>query len=214
MKNALDTTFDHKDPYRILGVTLIRLRAPSIRPTWSWPSGTTRTSLPPTRRSTAPRRCLMQDIKCGLRTAQRPAPTATLGPQATWARSGGLAAGRATGGPGAERAPRVRAGAPRHPKVQRVRESLRTAAERQEAAHNIRKFQTSREGSAYIPRWSQVTTRMSSTCSTATREPDSRITMFDDGLVEMMLLYEGALRRSSPARSSSPTPLPPSREPG
>jgi hypothetical protein len=67
--------------------------------------------------------------------------------------------------------------------------SLRTAKERQEAARKIRKFQASRGGSAFIRKlvashYQQVIDLLNL---------GGRISVYDDGLVEIMYLYAGAL---------------------
>jgi hypothetical protein len=66
---------------------------------------------------------------------------------------------------------------------------LRTAPERQEAARKIRKFQASRAGSAFIRKL--VASQYQQVIDLLNR--GGRISVHDDGLVEIMFLYTGAL---------------------
>ena len=67
--------------------------------------------------------------------------------------------------------------------------SLRTAKERQEAARKIRKFQASRGGSAFIREL--VASLYQPVIDLLNR--GGRVSVYDDGLVEIMFLYAGAL---------------------
>jgi len=184
MKNSLDTTFDHKDPYRILGVTADAAPG-AIRKAYLDLARRNHQDLFATdpekyRSSTA----LMQDINSAYellsdaarrefwdrrhpaapRKAPRPAP-----PQNAHFES--------------EQAHRV---------IRKYNEfvgSLRTAKERQEAARKIRNFQASRGGSAFIRKlvashYQQVIDLLNL---------GGRISVYDDGLVELMFLYAGAM---------------------
>ena len=197
MKNALDTTFDHKDPYRILGVTADTAPA-AIHKAYLQLAKRNHQDLfatdPEKYRSST---LLMQDINAAYELLSDP-PRRQL-----WDRKHLGAQRRAP-----QQAARPAAPGPSaHPESELAHlvirkyntfvSSLRTAAERQEAARSIRKFQLSREGSAYIRK--VVASHYQDVIDLLNRDarnPDSRITMFDDGLVEMMLLYEGALEVS------------------
>jgi hypothetical protein len=67
--------------------------------------------------------------------------------------------------------------------------SLRTAKERQEAARKIRKFQASRGGSEFIRKL--VASHYQPVIDLLNR--GGRISVHDDGLVEIMFLYAGAM---------------------
>jgi len=188
MKNSLDTTFDHKDPYRILGVTADATPG-AIRKAYLELAKRNHQDLFATdpekyRSSTA----LMQDINSAYEMLSDPAR------RELWNR-------KHRGAP--RKAPRT---APRpapaqsahfeseqtHRVIRKYNEfvgSLRTAKERQEAARKIRKFQASRGGSAFIRKlvashYQQVIDLLNL---------GGRISVYDDGLVEIMYLYAGAL---------------------
>ena len=67
--------------------------------------------------------------------------------------------------------------------------SLRNAEERQKAARKIRRFQTSHRGSAFIK---ELVTRHYWKVMDLLKL-DKRISVYDDGLVEFMFLFEGAM---------------------
>jgi hypothetical protein len=184
MKNSLDTTFDHKDPYRILGVTAdatpVAIRKAYLELAKRNHQDLFATDPEKYRSSTA----LMQDINSAYemlsdparrelwnrkhrgapRTAPRPAPAQSAHFES-------------------EQAHRV---------IRKYNEfvgSLRTAKERREAARKIRKFQASREGSAYIR--NVVASHYQPVIDLLNR--GGRVSVFDDGLVEIMFLYAGAL---------------------
>ncbi len=71
--------------------------------------------------------------------------------------------------------------------------SLRTPAERADAVRRIRKFQESQEGTAYIRKLVAGHYQSIIDLLTQDRRVDRPVTVFDDGLVEIMLLYPGAL---------------------
>jgi hypothetical protein len=71
--------------------------------------------------------------------------------------------------------------------------SLRTPAEREEAARRIRKFQDSPDGSTYMRKLIAFHYQPVIDTLTRDRRVDRPVTVFDDGLVEIMLLYPGAL---------------------
>ena len=188
MKNSLDTTFDHKDPYRILGVTAdatpVAIRKAYLELAKRNHQDLFATDPVKYRSSTA----LMQDINSAYEMLSDPAR------RELWNR-------KHRGAP--RKAPRT---APRpapaqsahfeseqtHRVIRKYNEfvgSLRTAKERQEAARKIRKFQASRGGSAFIRKlvashYQQVIDLLNL---------GGRISVYDDGLVEIMYLYAGAL---------------------
>ena len=188
MKNALDTTFDHKDPYRILGVTPDTAPA-AIHKAYLQLAKRNHQDLFATdpekyRSSTA----LMQDINSAYEMLSDPAR------RELWNR-------KHRGAP--RKAPRT---APRpapaqsahfeseqtHRVIRKYNEfvgSLRTAKERQEAARKIRKFQASRGGSAFIRKL--VASHYQPVIDLLNL--GGRISVYDDGLVEIMYLYAGAL---------------------
>ena len=184
MKNSLDTTFDHKDPYRILGVTADAAPG-AIRKAYLDLARRNHQDLFATdpekyRSSTA----LMQDINSAYELLSDPAR------RELWDR-------KHRGAP--RKAPRP---APpqnahfeseqAHRVIRKYNEfvgSLRTAKERQEAARKIRNFQASRGGSAFIRKlvashYQQVIDLLNL---------GGRISVYDDGLVELMFLYAGAM---------------------
>ena len=188
MKNSLDTTFDHKDPYRILGVTADAAPG-AIRKAYLDLAKRNHQDLfatdPEKYRSST---VLMQDINLAYELLSDPAR------RELWNR-------RHRGAP--RTTPRT---APRPAKAQDVHfeseqahlvirkynefvGSLRTTMERQKAARKIRKFQTSRDGSAYIRKL--VASHYQEVIDLLNR--GGCVSVFDDGLVEMMFLYAGAL---------------------
>jgi hypothetical protein len=188
MKNSLDTTFDHKDPCRILGVTADA--APdAIRKAYLELAKRNHQDLfatdPQKYRSST---VLMQDINSAYEMLSDPAR------RELWNR-------KHRGAP--RTAPRT---APRpapaqsahfeseqtHRVIRKYNEfvgSLRTAKERQEAARKIRKFQASRGGSAFIRKL--VASHYQPVIDLLNL--GGRISVYDDGLVEIMFLYAGAL---------------------
>ena len=191
MKNALDTTFDHKDPYRILGVTADAAPG-AIRKAYLELAKRNHQDLfatdPEKYRSST---VLMQDINAAYELLSDPAK------REFWDR-------RHPGTPrqASRQAPQP-APAPTaqheselvHLVIRKYNEfvdSLRTPAQRQEAARKIRKFQTSRDGSAYIRK--VVASHYQEVIDLLNR--DGRVSVFDDGLVEMMFLYAGMLEVS------------------
>jgi curved DNA-binding protein CbpA len=187
MKNALDTTFDHKDPYRILGVTADAAPG-AIRKAYLELAKRNHQDLfatdPEKYRSST---VLMQDINSAYELLSDPAK------REFWDR-------RHPGGP--RQAPRPDPSPSAHYESEQAHivirkynefvDSLRTAAQRQEAARKIRKFQTSREGSAYIRK--VVASHYQEVIDILNR--GGRVSVFDDGLVEMMFLYAGMLEVS------------------
>ena len=184
MKNSLDTTFDHKDPYRILGVTADATPG-AIRKAYLELAKRNHQDLFATdpekyRSSTA----LMQDINSAYEMLSDPAR------RELWNR-------RHRGAP--RTAPRPAPAQSAHfesEQAQRVIRkynefvgSLRTAKERQEAARKIRKFQATRGGSAFVRKL--VASHYQPVIDLLNR--GGRISVWDDGLVEIMYLYAGAL---------------------
>jgi len=188
MKNSLDTTFDHRDPYRILGVTADAAQC-AIRKAYLELAKRSHQDLFATdpekyRSSTA----LMQDINAAYEllsdTARREFWDRR---QAGAPRKAQRKAPRPPPTPGArhdsERVQIV---------IRKYNEfvcSLRTAAEREKAARKIWKFQSSRDGSAYIRKL--VASHYQEAIDLLNL--GGRISVYDDGLVELMLLYAGAL---------------------
>jgi len=184
MKNSLDTTFDHKDPYRILGVTADA--APdAIRKAYLNLAKRNHPNLFATdpekyRSSTS----LMADINSAFELLGDPAR------REFWDR-------RHPGAP--RKAPRPATAQSVHFEseqahlvIRKYNEfvgSLRTAAERQKAARKIRKFQASRDGTAYIRKL--VASYYQPVIDLLNL--GGRISVWDDGLVEIMFLYAGAL---------------------
>jgi hypothetical protein len=188
MRAALDTTFDNKDPYKILGVTADTAPA-AIRKAFLGLAKRYHPDLLATDsekyRSTTE---VMQYINAAYELLADPAR------RQLWDRKHSVAP---------RPAPRV---APRpahdesryydselaHVVIRRYNafvSSLSTPAARKRAARRIQRFQASSAGSAYIK---ELVARHY-------REVmdllilDSLITVFDDGLVEMMCLYKGTL---------------------
>jgi len=184
MKNSLDTTFDHKDPYRILGVTADAAPC-AIRKAYLELAKRNHQDLFATdpekyRSSTA----LMQDINAAYELLSDAAR------REFWDRRHPDAPRKA---PRPAAAPSARYDSEQvHLVIRRYNEfvgSLRTAAERRKAARKIWKFQSSRNGSAYIRRL--VASQYRQAIDLLNR--GGRISVYDDGLVELMFLYAGAL---------------------
>lgn len=184
MKDAFDTTFDHKDPYRILGVTADA--APdAIRKAYLELAKRNHPNLFATdpekyRSSTA----LMQDINSAYGLLSDPAR------RELWNR-------RHRGEP--RKAPRPAPVQAAHVdpelanlvirKYNEFMGSLRTATERQKAARKIQAFQMSRKGTAYIRKL--VASYYQPVIDLLNL--GGRISVYDDGLVEIMYLYAGAM---------------------
>jgi hypothetical protein len=185
VKNPLDSTFDHKDPYRILGVAA-GAAAADIRKAYLGLARRHHPNLFATdpekyRAATA----LMQEINCAyelLSDSQR---------RGLWDRQHAVAPQPARGTRreqelkkyfDAELVARV---------IRRYNgfvSSLRTAEERKKATRQIRKFQASRAGTSYITGLASLHYREVMDFL----KQDKRVSFFDDGLVEIMLLYERA----------------------
>jgi hypothetical protein len=188
MKNSLDTTFDHKDPYRILGVTA-EATPVAIRKAYLELAKRNHQDLfatdPEKYRSSTK---LMQDINSAYEMLSDPAR------RELWNR-------RHRGAPltAAPKAPRPAPAQNAHFESEQAHRvirkynefvgSLRTAKERQEAARKIRKFQASRDGSAFIRKL--VASDYQPVIDLLNL--GGRISVYDDGLIEIMYLYAGAL---------------------
>jgi hypothetical protein len=184
MKNSLDTTFDHKDPYRILGVnadaTPVAIRKAYLDLAKRNHQDLFATDAEKYRSSTM----LMQDINSAYEMLSDPSR------RELWDR-------RHTGAP--RKAPRPAPTQSVHFETEQVHlvirkynefvGSLHTAAERQKAARKIRKFQASRDGAAFIRKL--VVSHYQQVIDLLNR--GGRISVYDDGLVEFMFLYTGAL---------------------
>jgi len=188
MKNPLDTTFDHKDPYRILGVTA-DATPDAIRKAYLELAKRNHQDLfatdPVKYRSSTK---LMQDINSAYEMLSDPSR------RELWNRKHRGAP--RTAPPKAPRpAPAQSAhfeSEQTHRVIRKYNEfvgSLRTAKERQEAARKIRKFQASRGGSAFIRKL--VASHYQPVIDLLNL--GGRISVYDDGLVEIMFLYAGAL---------------------
>jgi hypothetical protein len=192
MKNSLDTTFDHKDPYRILGVTAdatpVAIRKAYLELAKRNHQDLFATDPEKYRSSTA----LMQDINSAYEMLSDPAR------RELWNRKhrGAPRTAPRTAPPTAPRpAPAQSAhfeSEQTHRVIRKYNEfvsSLRTAKERQEAARKIRKFQASRDGTAYIRKL--IVSHYQPVIDLLNR--GGRVSVYDDGLVEFMFLYAGAL---------------------
>jgi hypothetical protein len=192
MKNSLDTTFDHRDPYKVLGVTADAAPG-AIRRAYLELAKRNHPNLFATdpekyRSSTA----LMTDINTAYELLSDPDR------REFWDR-------RHPGAP--RKAPRPAPGPAQAQGVHHDSEqvllvirkynefigSLRTAAERQEAARKIRKFQASRDGSAWIRKLVAHHNQQVIDLINLDRRVDRPFSVFDDGLVEIVFLYPGAL---------------------
>ena len=188
MKNSLDTTFEHKDPYRILGVsadaTAVAIRKAYLELAKRNHQDLFATDPEKYRSSTK----LMQDINSAYEMLSDPAR------RELWNRKH-RAAPRAA----PQKAPRPAPAQSAHYESEQTHRiirkynefvgSLRTAKERQEAARKIRKFQASRGGSAFIREL--VASLYQPVIDLLNR--GGRVSVYDDGLVEIMFLYAGAL---------------------
>ena len=188
MKNSLDTTFDHKDPYRILGVTA-EATPGAIRKAYLELAKRNHQDLfatdPEKYRSST---VLIQDINSAyelLSDAARREFWDRRHPTAP--RKAPQPAARPTPAP----TPHYES-EQTHLVIRKYNEfisSLRTPAERQKAARKIWKFQSSRKGTDYIRRlvgsyYQDVIDML---------KLGGRISVYDDGLVELMFLYSGAV---------------------
>jgi hypothetical protein len=189
VKNPLDSTFDNRDPYKILGVAAGAATA-DIRRAYLGLAKRNHPNLFATdpekyRASTA----LMQDINAAYELLSDP------GRRELWDRQHSIA-------PHLGRVARREQELKKYydaELLQRVIRkyngfvsSLRTAEEREKATRMIQKFQASQAGSAYIRElvarhYEEVMELLKS---------DKRISVYDDGLVEIMLLYKGAFEVS------------------
>jgi len=188
MKNSLDTTFDHKDPYRILGVT-VDATPVAIRKAYLELAKRNHQDLfatdPEKYRSSTK---LMQDINSAYEMLSDPSR------RELWNRKHRGAPRTAT-----RTAPRPAPAQSAHFESEQTHRiilkynefvgSLRTAKERQGAARKIRQFQASRGGSAFIRKL--VASLYQPVIDLLNR--GGRISVYDDGLVEIMFLYAGAL---------------------
>jgi len=184
MKNSLDTTFDNKDPYRILGVTADTAPG-AIRKAYLELAKRNHQDLfatdPEKYRSST---TLMQDINSAYEMLSDPAR------RELWNRRHRGAPRKAPRPATAQRAHFESEQA--HLVIRKYNEfvsSLRTATERQKAARKIRAFQVSRGGSAYIRKL--VASYYQPVIDLLNL--GGRISVYDDGLVEIMFLYAGAL---------------------
>jgi hypothetical protein len=188
MKNSLDTTFDHKDPYRILGVTAeatpVAIRKAYLELAKRNHQDLFATDPEKYRSSTA----VMQDINSAYEMLSDPAR------RELWNRKHRGAPRTAP-----HTAPRPAPAQSAHfesEQTQRVirkynefMNSLHTAKERQKAARKIQAFQVSRKGSAFIRKL--VASLYQPVIDLLNL--GGRISVYDDGLVEIMFLYAGAL---------------------
>jgi hypothetical protein len=184
MKNSLDTTFEHKNPYRILGVT-VDATPEAIRKAYLNLAKRNHQDLfatdPEKYRSSTK---LMQDINSAYEMLSDPAR------RELWNRKHREAP---------RTAPRPAPAQSAHFESEQTRSvirkynefvvSLRTAKDRQKAARKIREFQASRGGSAFIREL--IASLYQPVIDLLNR--GGRITVYDDGLVEIMFLYAGAL---------------------
>jgi hypothetical protein len=192
MKNSLDTTFDHKDPYRILGVTA-DATPDAIRKAYLSLAKRNHQDLfatdPEKYRSST---TLMQDINAAYEMLSDPAR------RELWNRKH-LGAPRTTPRTAPQKAPRPAPAQSAHFESEQTHRvirkynefvgSLRTAKERQDAARKIRKFQASPGGSAFIRKL--VASHYQPVIDLLNL--GGRISVHDDGLVEIMFLYAGAM---------------------
>lgn len=185
MKNPFDTTFDHKDPYKVLGVTVDATPA-AIRKAYLQLAKRNHPNL----FATDPEKyrasnVLMQDINCAYELLSDPAQ------REFWDRRHPAAQPRKPR-PAPKPAPSegVRYESELAPLVIRKYNefvsTLSTAAERQKAVRNIAAFKASREGSAFI--LELVASLYQEAIDLLNRH--GRISMYDDGLVEIMYLHE------------------------
>jgi hypothetical protein len=192
MKNALDTTFDHKDPYRILGVTADAAPG-AIRKAYLELAKRNHQDLfatdPEKYRSSTK---LMQDINSAYELLSDPTR------RELWNRrhrAGQRKAPQQAARPAPAPTPHFESELA-HIVIRKYNQfvdSLRTPAQRQEAARKIRKFQVSPEGSAYIRKVVASHYQDVIDLLNMDRRVDRPFSVFDDGLVELMFLYEGTL---------------------
>jgi len=179
MKNPLDTTFDHKDPYRILGVavdaTPVAIRKAYLELAKRNHQDLFATDPEKYRSSTV----LMQDINSAYEMLSDPAR------RELWDR-------KRRGAP--KTAPRPAPAQTAHFESEETRRvirkynefvgSLRTVNDRQKAARKIREFQASRNGSAFIRKL--IASHYQSVIDLLNR--GGRVSVYDDGLVGCMVL--------------------------
>jgi hypothetical protein len=184
VKAPVDSTFDNKDPYKTLGVAASAAPA-DIRKAYLELARRLHPNLfatdPEKYRSTT---ALMQDINAAYGLLSDPAR------REYWNRRHSVAP---------QAAPRRTAAQSKYFDFEAVHliirkynefvDSLRTAAQRQEAIRRIRRFQSSRAGTAYIRKL--VTLHYREVMDFLKNNP--RISVYDDGLVEFMYLFGGDL---------------------
>jgi len=184
MRISADTTFDHKDPYRILGVPVgispVDLRKAYLGLAKKYHPNLFATDPEKYRTTTV----LMQDINGAYELLSDPAQ------REYWDRKH-LGAPKTVSRP--ERKP------PKHYDTGLVDlvirsynefvASLQTQAQRQEASRRIKEFRLSKKGSAFI---NDLVARHYRKVMDLIKL-GGEISMYDDGLVEIMFLYEGAL---------------------
>lgn len=183
MRISADTTFDHKDPYRILGVPTgvspTEMRKAYLGLAKKYHPNLFATDPEKYRTTTV----LMQDINGAYELLSDPAQ------REYWDR-------KHLGAPKTVSRPESKSSLYDSGLVDTVirsynefLQSLRTEAERHEASRRIKKFHQSREGSAFI---SELAARHYRKVMDLVRR-GKRITMYDDGLVEIMFLFEGKI---------------------
>lgn len=183
MRLSADTTFDHKDPYRILGVS------PGIGPSEMRKAylGLAK-KYHPNLFATDPEKyrattVLMQDINAAYELLSDPVQ------REYWDRKH-LTTPKPVSRP--ESKSDLYDSGLVDTVIRRYNEfvqSLRTEAERHEASRRIKQFHESREGSAFI---TSLAARHYQKVMDLIRR-GKRITMYDDGLVEIMFLFEGKI---------------------
>jgi curved DNA-binding protein CbpA len=189
MKNPLDSTFDNRNPYKILGVA-VGASAADIRKAYLGLARRHHPNLfatdPEKYRSSTE---LMQDINCAYELLSDPQRRELWDRQHSVVPSPGRVARR-------EQELKKYFDAELLQRVIRKYNgfvgSLRTPEERQKATRRIEKFQASRAGSAYIE---ELASRHYRDVMEFLKT-DKRISVYDDGLVEIMHLYKGAFEVS------------------
>lgn len=183
MRIAADTTFDHKDPYRVLGVATgvspSEMRKAYLQLAKKFHPNLFATDPEKYRTTTV----LMQDINAAYELLSDPAQ------REYWDRKH-LTTPKTISRP--ESKSDMYDSGLVDTVIRRYNEflqSLRTEAERQEASRRIRKFHQSREGAAFI---TELAARHYQKVMDLVRR-GKRITMYDDGLVEIMFLFEGKI---------------------
>lgn len=188
MKIPVDSTFDHRDPYKTLGVTSSASPA-DIRKAYLELARRLHPNFfatdPEKYRSTT---ALMQDINAAYELLSDPAR------REHWDRGHSVAPRGAQRPAPAEARPQSRYFdfEAVHLIIRKYNQfvgSLRTAAERQEVIRRIRRFQSSRAGTAYIRKL--VSLHYCEVMDFLKNNP--RISMYDDGLVEFMYMAGGDL---------------------